>query len=186
MLEWPAQSFNVTVAPAMGEPVAAMPVTDVAGAPVTVRVTDGLVTVPDAAVTWVVPADNPVARPVVLMVATAFALLAQVKLRPEITLPFESLAVAVNCCVAKTAMDGDDGLTTTLATGGGVTVNVMGLLVTLPEAAVILVVPVETPVARPVLEMVATALVLLAQVKVRPEMMLPFASLAVAVNCCVA
>ena len=83
-------------------------------------------------------------------------------------------------------MEGDDGFTVIEVTTGGVTVKVIAALVMLPEAAVILVAPVATPVARPVLEMVATALVLLAQVKVRPVRMLPFLSLAVAVNCWVA
>jgi hypothetical protein len=98
----------------MGALMAAVPVTDVAT--FTFSGTAGLVLPPDAAVIWVVPAATPVARPLVPMVATAFTLLAQVKDRPVMTLPFLSLAVAVNCCVAFTAIDGEVGVTVMLAT----------------------------------------------------------------------
>jgi hypothetical protein len=132
----------------------------------------------------VVPADTPVAKPVdELMVATPVALLAQVKVTPPMVLPLLSFAVAVNCSVAPAAMDGEDGVTAMLATTG-VTVSVSGALVTPCAAAVICVVPADTPVARPVDElMVATPVALLAQVKVTPLMVLPLLSFAVAVNC---
>jgi hypothetical protein len=50
------------------------------------------------------------------MVATAVALLVQVNVTPLIALPLLSCAVAVNCCVAPTAIEGDAGETAMLAT----------------------------------------------------------------------
>jgi hypothetical protein len=50
------------------------------------------------AVICVVPADTPVATPVVLLiVATVGALLVQAKVTPLMVLPLLSFAVAVNC-----------------------------------------------------------------------------------------
>jgi hypothetical protein len=81
---------------------------------------------------------------------------------------------------------GDTGDTVMLATGGGVTVSVSAGLVMLPDEAVICVVPALTPVASPLLLIVATPVALLDQAKVTPLIVLPLASFAVAVNCCVA
>jgi len=153
---------------------------------VTVNVIAALVTLPEVAVIFVVPAATPVANPLLPIVATVLVPLAHVNVRPEITFPFASLAVAVNCCVANTAIDGEAGVTAIDATTGGVTVNVIAALVTLPEVAVIFVVPTATPVATPLLLIVATLLVPLAHVNVRPVITFPFASFAVAVNCWVA
>lgn len=58
----------------------------------------------------------PVARPLLLIVATLVALLAQVKVVPLIVLPLLSLAVAVNCCVAPWLIEGVDGETAIVAT----------------------------------------------------------------------
>lgn len=67
-----------------------------------------------------------------------------------------------------------------------VIVSVLAELVTPPADAAILVVPVLTPVARPLLLIVATPVALLAQVNVTPLMVFPPLSFAVAVNCWVA
>jgi hypothetical protein len=88
----------------------------VATAPgVTVKVTAMLVTPPDAAVIWVVPANAPVASPLLLMVATLVALLAQVRVTPLMVFPLVSLATAVNWSVAFTATDDEAAVTVIVA-----------------------------------------------------------------------
>jgi len=70
--------------------------------------------------------------------------------------------VAVNCWVAVTAIEGDTGVTAmeTSVGVGAVTVNVTGgVLTNVPSIAVITEVPAVTPVARPLAEIVATAVV---------------------------
>jgi hypothetical protein len=60
------------------------------------------------------------------MVATLVALLAQAKASPVMVFPLLSLAVAVNCWVAFTAIDGEAGVTVIVATvgvGGVVTLD---------------------------------------------------------------
>ena len=74
--------------------------------------------------------------------------------------PSEKLPVAVNCCWVPTSMDGLPGVTVIELSDAFVTVNV-DVPDTLPEVAVIVVVPPATPKARPfvplVLLIVATA-----------------------------
>jgi hypothetical protein len=82
-------------------------------------------------------------------------------------------------------MDGEAGDTVMDATTGAVRVSVSGELVTPLAAAVICVVPTATPVAKPLLLIVAILVALLAQVNTTPFMVLPLVSFAVAVNCCV-
>jgi hypothetical protein len=82
-------------------------------------------------------------------------------------------------------MEGEAGDTVMDATTGAVRVSVSGELVTPLAAAVICVVPTATPVAKPLLLIVAIVVALLAQVKATPLMVLPLLSFAVAVNCCV-
>jgi len=79
----------------------------------------------------------PVARPLLLIVAVLVALLAQVNVTPLMVLPLPSFAVAVNCCVAPTVMDGELGETVIVATTGAVTVSVSSELVTPLAEAVI-------------------------------------------------
>jgi len=68
--------------------------------------------------------------------------------------------VAVNCWVPATAIEGDTGVTAMETSVGAVTVNVTGgVLTSVPSVAVITEVPAVTPVARPLAEMVATAVV---------------------------
>ena len=65
----------------------------------------------------------------------------------------------------------------------GVSVNVTGLLFTIPVVAVMVVLPVTRPVAIPLLLTVAAAGLLTIHVKVAPRTGFPFASFAVAANC---
>ena len=80
----------------------------------------------------------------------------------------------------------DVGLSVTVATGTGVTV-MLAVPLTLPVAwvtvAVIVLDPAATPVTRPEVETVATAVLLLDHVTVGPVRVLPLASLRVAVSC---
>ena len=63
----------------------------------------------------------------------------------------------MNCCVSPAAIDGVAGETAIETSVGAVTVSVAEP-VTEPDAAWIVLLPAVTPVARPVLAMVATAL----------------------------
>src|SRR2546426_11216004 len=72
-------------------------------AAVTVRVAEPVMP-PLEALMVAGPATRPVASPLALTVATAAALLAHVTGRPVSGLPPASFGVAVNCCVAPTAM----------------------------------------------------------------------------------
>ena len=79
------------------------------------------VTALTVAVTFALPWPTPFANPFVFTVATDAMLEFQVKFTPEMTFPFASFAVAVNCCVAPIAMIADAGATITVATGPVVT-----------------------------------------------------------------
>ena len=68
----------------------------------------------------------------------------------------------------------------------GVTVSVAGVLITPEALATMVTVPGATPVASPLLSMVAVPEKLQAQANVTPGMALPLASMAVAVNSWVA
>jgi hypothetical protein len=149
---------------------------------VVVKVTALLVTPPEEAVIDVVPTKAPVARPLLLIVATLVALLAQVNVSPLMVSPALSLPTAVNWSVAPAATDGEAGVTVIVASAPGVVVKVIALLVMPPEDAVIDVVPAKTPVARPLLLIVATLVALLAQVNGTPLIVAPLLFLATAVN----
>ena len=92
----PRLSVSEIAAPAIGNPIAAVPLTE-AGAGVTVNVSGKLVIPFADAVICVVPVDAPVASPVLLIVAKLVALLAQAKVTPFIVFPLLSFAVAENC-----------------------------------------------------------------------------------------
>src|SRR5437867_1682658 len=78
----------------------------------------------------------------------------------------------------------DAGVTVTEATGTGVTVMADAPL--FPSlVAVIVAVPAALPVTSPLAVTVATAVLLLAQLTVRPDNGLPFPSFGVAVSCTV-
>ena len=103
-----------------------------------------------------VPVATAVANPVVEIVATAVLLEAHVA---EVVTSWveesEKVATAVNCCVWLAARGFQvTGVTATLTTVLLLTVNVV-LAVTLPDAQVMVVLPSATPVAKPLLLMVA-------------------------------
>ena len=117
-------------------------------------------------------------------------LLDQAKVLPEITVPSDSRAVAVNRCVSPSSIDAEDGDTSTRFTtgGGSVTLNV-AVPDTPSTVALIVVEPALTPVAVVAVPddglTVATEVLLLDQAKVLPIITVPSDSRALAVNRCV-
>jgi hypothetical protein len=126
--------------------------------------TEVAVKLPSAVVTVMVavPTDTPVISPVALTVATAVLLLLQVTLW---FVAFAGAIVAANCCVPPINMEAVVGLTVTPVTRIGLTV-MTEVAVKLPSAVVtvIVAVPTDTPVTRPVELTVATAVFELLQV----------------------
>src|SRR5256712_2925384 len=157
--------------------------TRVTVAPTGVTVTLALPLVPSlVAVIVAAPAATPLTSPLPLTVATAVLPLAHVTIRPESTLPPASSGVAVSCWVCPGCRLTVAGLTVTDATGTLVTVTAAVPLV--PSlVAVIVVAPAATPVTRPFPFTVATALLPLDQLIVRPGRGFPFASSGVPVSC---
>jgi hypothetical protein len=144
---------NASVCPAAIELVAPEIVTDCNAAAVTVSVTPGLVTLPDAAVMLVVPAATPVAVPVPVPVIVAAAVFDDAHTTPVVNaavVPLLYVPVAVYCCVSPAAMLAVGGVTVIDCSTAAVTVSVTPALVNPPDAAVMLVVPAATPVAVPV------------------------------------
>src|SRR6059058_5396500 len=130
------------------------------------------------------PAVTPVTTPSPLTLAPAVVLPPQLTGRPDNGLPLASFGVAVSCTVWPTGTDAVLGLTVTDATG-----TVLTVIVAVPlcpsEVAVIVTEPAATPVTNPLALTVATAVLPLAQVIVRPESELPFASFGAAASCIV-
>src|SRR6266498_5164468 len=132
------------------------------------------------------PATFPVTSPLVLTVATAVLLLAQLTVRPVSVLPLASFGVAVSCAVCPAGMVAVAGLTATEATGTGAAVTVSAALPLCPSlVAVIVAEPAVRPVTSPLELTVAIEPLLLCQLTTRPERVLPLASFGVAVSCCV-
>src|SRR5213595_323516 len=168
----PLASFGVavscTVWPTCTDAVLGLTVTDATGTVLTVTVAVPLC--PSlVAVIVAAPAVTPVTSPPALTVATAVLLLPQLTGRPDNGLPLASFGVAVSCTVWPTGTDAVLGLTVTVLT----------VIVAVPlcpsEVAVIVTEPAATPVTNPLALTVATAVLPLAQVIVRPESELPFA-----------
>ncbi len=118
------------------------------------------VTVPDlpslVAVTVAVPAAKAVTRPVVLTLAFVESEVVQLTTRDRSTAPLASSVDAANCCVPpRFIAAGTAGVTTTLATGTGMTVSVIWPDL-LPAVAVMLVCPGATAVIAPPEVIVAT------------------------------
>src|SRR5438128_3485342 len=132
-----------------------------------------------------VPGATPVTRPLLLTVATAGLLLDQVMTRPVSRLPSESVGVAVNCNVAPMSRLAIAGVTVTVATGAFVTV-MAAVPLWLSLVAVIVPDPAATPVTRPLAETVATALLLVVQLTVRPVSRFPTESLVTPARCILA
>src|SRR5437588_824062 len=130
------------------------------------------------------PGVTPETRPLLLTVATAVLELDHVTVRPESGFPPASLGVPVSCTVWPACTEAEGGVTSTDATGTGVTVIVeVPLFPSL--VAVIVAEPGVTAETRPLLLTVATAVLELDHVTVRPERGAPFASLGGAGGCTV-
>src|SRR5947208_8277156 len=130
------------------------------------------------------PATTPVTSPLELTVATAVLLLDHVIVRPDSALPFASFGVAVSWTVLPAGTLAVAGLTVTEATGTCTTV--MADVPLCPSLVAVMVAePATFPVTSPLVLTVATAVLLLDHVIVRPDSGLPFASFGVAVSCTV-
>jgi hypothetical protein len=143
------------------------------------------------AMMFAVPLLTAVTSPVVdETVATPVLSELHVITRPVSVFPFASSVVAVACDVPTAVIEVGARLTVTEATGIGLTVIVgVGLELTDSLIAVIVAAPTPTAVTvagDPLALTVSTDVLLEAQVIVRPVSTLPFASLVVAVSCCVA
>src|SRR5438046_1063551 len=131
-----------------------------------------------------VPGVTPDTSPLLLTVATAVLELDHVTVRPESGFPPASLGVPVSCTVWPACTDAEGGVTSTVATWTFVTVtDEVPLFPSL--VAVIVADPGVTPETRPLLLTVATAVLELDHVTVRPESGLPSASFGVEVSCTV-
>ena len=132
----------------------------VSAAGITVRTVE-FETNPDVAVIPVVPWATLVTSPwdpaLLLTVATFCAVELQVtEVVRSSVLPSVYVPTALNCCVVPKAIDGLGGVTASETRAGGLTVSVADPD-TVPEAALIVAAPVATLLARPVLVMVAMA-----------------------------
>lgn len=140
-------------------------VTDATGTGATVMVAEAVFPSLVAAMVTV-PGATAVTRPVDATVATDVLEDAHVTWRPVSVAPALSRAVAVSCLVCETSTVADDGDTTTVATGTGVTVTAtvcetlaapkpgaLGVL----AVTVIVAEPGATAVTTPVVDTVATA-----------------------------
>src|SRR2546421_709060 len=113
------------------------------------------------------PAVRPLTSPVLVTAAIALALLDHVTTRPLSAPPLASFGVAVSCTDPPAGRLAEGGLTTTEATGTGITVMVEVAL--FPSLVAVMVVePAATPVTSPLLLTVATAEALLDHVTTRP------------------
>src|SRR5713101_2714521 len=193
---------QVTVRPVSGAPFASFGVAVSCTVDPTSTVADAGATVTEATGTWTtvsaalplcpslvavivaVPATLPVTSPDALTVATVVLLLAHVTVRPVSGAPFASFGVAVSCTVVPSFTDAVAGATVTDATGTCTTVS--AALPLCPSlVAVIVAVPATLPVTSPAALTVATVVLLLAHVTVRPVSGVPFASFGVDVSCTV-
>jgi hypothetical protein len=130
------------------------------------------------------PIDRAVTSPFASTDAVAGLVDDQLTSRPESVLPSASLVVAASCCVEPSVTLTLGGLTTTAATGTGVTVS-WALPVFVSLVAVMLAEPAASDVTSPVGETVAMLVFPDAQVTVRPVRGLPAASSVAAVACVV-
>ncbi len=134
----------------------------------------------------VVPTPAAVKRPLASIEPAAVLLLVQVMVA-AIALPFWSFGAAVNVCVPPTTTLAVDGaIVTVVNTGTGARIVTVAAAVplTVPLAALIVVVPADNAVNFPLASIVPTAVLLLVQVMVA-AIALPFWSFGAAVNVCV-
>src|SRR2546426_424177 len=130
------------------------------------------------------PGVTPLTRPLVLTAAIDVLELDHVTVRPGRGARLGSLGGGGSCAVCPACTEAVAGVTSTDATGTGVTVIVeVPLFPSL--VAVIVADPGVTPETSPLLLTAATAVLELDHVTVRPESGAPFASFGVAVSCTV-
>src|SRR5690349_4749809 len=132
------------------------------------------------------PTALPVTSPLALTVAMFVSALAHVTARPVSGLPLASFGVAVSCTVAFTAIVAVAGVTSTEATGTGITV--IAAVPVLPSLVAVRVTgpPAALPVTRPLASTVARVASLVVHVTMRPVRGLPSASFGLAVSWSVA
>ena len=136
------------------------------------------------AVMVTVPMPTPATRPLPLTVASEVLLLPQLIARPESGLPAASSGVAVSCTVLASVTDVLPGVTDTEATGTPVTATEdVPLCPSL--VAVMVTVPLVSPVTSPLPSTAATEVLLLLHVTDLPLSGFPLASSGVAVSCVV-
>src|ERR1043166_1462344 len=129
------------------------------------------------------PGPTPRTKPLELTVATDVLLLAQAIVRPVSVLPLESFGGAVSCVVCPAGTEAEAGVPVTGATGTVTAVTVIAAVPLLPsDVAVMVAEPAASPLTSPLELTVATDVLPLVQVIVRPVSALPFASLGVAVS----
>src|SRR5258707_8577062 len=114
------------------------------------------------------PPALPVTRPFASTEARLASLDCQVIVRPVSVLPFASFVVAASCTVAPTPMLAAAGLTTTDATGIGVTVTAAAPLLPSLVAVIVTGPPTAGPVPRPLASPLAVVASLVSHLTVRP------------------
>jgi hypothetical protein len=176
-------AVNCCVAPLAIDGFAGVTAIDCSVAAVTVRVVEPLIA-PDVALIVEVPTPAPVARPATLIVAVVVVpddhvtVLVRFCVVPSLNVP-----VAVNCCVAPLAIDGFAGVTAIDCNVAAVTVSKVEPLID-DDVAVMVEVPTPAPVARPIVLIVAVAVVPEVQVTVDVKFcVVPSLNVPVAVNC---
>src|SRR3989454_1010290 len=132
------------------------------------------------------PAALPVTRPFASTVARLASLVTHVMVRPVSALPAASFGVAVSCSVVPTTTLAGEGVTSTEATGAGVTVTPDVPLFPSLVAVMVTGPPTLLPVTRPFASTVARVASLVPHVTVRPGRGVPAGSFGVAVSCTVA
>jgi hypothetical protein len=179
-------AVNCCVAPLAIEGFTGVTAIDTSVTAVTVRVVEPL-TVPETALIVLVPAPTAVANPPVVMVATPVVaelhVTEPVRFCVELS---ENVPVAVNCCFAPALIEGFAGVTAIDVSVAAVTVRVVEPL-TVPETALIVLVPTATPVANPPVVIVATPVVAELHVTELVRFCVELSeNVPVAVNCCFA
>ena len=147
-------AVNCCVVPSGMEGIAGVTEIETSVAGVTVRVVEPAIT-PRVAVTLVLPAETADATPTLFTVATAeFAVVQEAELVTSCVLPSVNVPVAFRTCVVPLANDGFAGVTAIDTSVAAATVRLVEPVIE-PDVAVIEVTPAVTPVASPVLPMVA-------------------------------
>src|SRR5207247_1609328 len=157
-------------------PVGGATSTDATGVRVTVIADMPLFPSDAAVIATGPPAPFPVTSPFASTVATVASAVCQVTTRPVSGLPFASFGVAVSCSVASTTILPVGGVTSTDATGMGVTVTADVPLFPSLVAVMVTGPPTVFPVTRPFASTVAIAASAVCQATTRPVSGLPSAS----------